>query len=150
MCIRDRSWEPTPAPPCTDPICDAAGQEGRASSSLPSRPLARAIAASGHQGTPASLAVTPGGRIASKRVRSWSPSRRVSRIEKGLKCPAALLCEPASKPGAKGWAPGGGQGPPPGPETISKLEPAGTGGPPDQGAIVARTWWVPQPGGVIS
>ena len=80
---------------------------------------------------------TPGGRVAERRVMSCSASWRVRRISKGEKAPAALLSEPAWKPGWKGKLCEG-QGEPPGPEEIWKAAASLTSGPPAQGVRVAR------------
>src|ERR1700760_1863431 len=70
---------------------------------------------------PASFAVIPGGSLIEKRVNSCSLSVLKRRTLKGEKRPAALLIEPAIRPGRKGGRPPEGQGPPAGPAVIWKL-----------------------------
>ncbi len=104
------------------PISELAGQLGEASSWRPVFALAIAIAESGHLETPAKEPSSPGGRIEENLVMSCSPSALIKRMLKGEKLPALLLTAPASKWGWKGATPPGGQGPPPTPLVILKLE----------------------------
>src|ERR1700709_1594360 len=69
---------------------------------------------------PASLPLTPGGSLIEKRVNSCSASERNNLTLKGEKRPAALLIEPAIRPGWKGGRPPPGQAPPSGPCSIWK------------------------------
>src|ERR1044072_5936545 len=121
------------------PIWVLAGQLGSACSWRPL--LARAIAAAlpGHWGTPAIFAKRPGGRVASMRVISCSPSERVMRVRKEECSPPVGLAEPALRRGPKGAAVG--QSPPPAPEPIVKVVGIWTGSPPAQEANWGPAGW---------
>src|SRR6478672_1193977 len=110
---------PAPAPTSRTPTSEEAGQLGEAISSAPSLGLSRAwaaaILASEHCPMPASLAVSPGGKVVSSRAIRWEPSSRLSFTTSGLKAPALGLSVPAVKAGLLGACSAlVGQGPPPG------------------------------------
>src|SRR4249920_480136 len=105
---------------------------------------------------PASLPTTPGGSLIEKWVISCSASERNSLTLKGEKCPAALLVEPAIRPGLKGGKPPEGQAPPSAPRSIVVVAVRWTissgaglfGSWADQGVNFAVVVKVPQAGGV--
>src|ERR1700710_223554 len=87
---------------------------------MPVLAIALAMSASGQKGTPASLATMPGGSLIEKRLISCSASVLNNLTLKGENLPAALLIEPAIRPGWKGGRPPEGQAPPSGPCSIWK------------------------------
>src|SRR3954468_6420457 len=77
-------------------------QLGAACSARPELAAALARAASGHWPTPASLPVSPGGRVRLILENSWVPSARLRLTTVGVARPAIGLTEPASICGAFG------------------------------------------------
>ncbi len=92
----------------------------------------------------------PGGSLIEKWVISCSPSLRVRWMLNGEKRPAALLIEPASRPGWKGGVPPAGQGPELGPEMIVNAEVVVIGLVPYRGVRTAVAAYSPQSGGLAN
>src|SRR6188474_969246 len=131
-----------------------AGQEGEDFSSLPVFEEAAANAPSGQEPRPASLPVSPGGRVRLTEENSWEPSLRRRLTTIGVLAPAIGETEPASRSGVLGRAPWeAGQTPPSGAWLIAQVSEGVSGGPDsgaDQGVRLEVAWYWPQTAGVRS